>query len=247
LVAGTNTIVSLSGLRGGVGTTSLTALLADALRNMGESVLVVDLNYADLLRLHFDVQYSSKKGWFGVLDNLADWESQIHEIDEGFWLLPYGRNVRHDRRASRRQCDALWQLLVQESALLQTRLNPQWVLFDAPTEPFVSAELFLLSDYHFLVCEVDIAAHVLLNQKTVHEKSYLLLNKFNPDDQLGSDIVLDWNMRYGEQVLPVSFYQDSHIPQSLAHKSTAVSHFIGSSAAQNARVLAHWCLAQRRE
>lgn len=241
-----STIVSLSGLRGGVGTTSLTALLADALRNKGESVLVVDLNYADLLKLHFSIPYCSHQGWSGLQDPLGDWEAQAHEIDEGFWLLSYGRPMRPGRPASKQQCDALWQMIVQESALLQSRLNPQWVLFDAPDSYRVSTELFLLSDYHFLVCEVDIAAHVLLAQYELLEKTYLLLNKFHPGEQLSQDIVLDWNLRYGERLLPVCFYQDSHVPESLAFKSTAVSHFIGSAAAQNARILAHWCVAQRR-
>lgn len=241
-----STIVSLSGLRGGVGTTSMTAMLADALRNKGESVLVVDLNVADLLRLHFDIPYGCQKGWSGLPDRSLGWETQVHEIDEGFWLLPYGRSVPRRPPASRQQCDELWQMIVQERALKQSCLNPQWVLFDAPDAYQVSCELFLLSDFHFLVCEVDIAAHVLLEQYELLEKTYLLLNKFNPGEPLNKDIVLDWNLRYGERLLPVCFYQDSHVPESLAYKSTAVSHFVGSAAAQNARVLAHWCVAQRR-
>lgn len=246
MIAGTNTIVSLSGLRGGVGTTSLTALLAQALRNKGESVLLVDLNFSDLLRLHFNIPYFNNQGWVGVSEQPAEWKSQVHELEEGFWLLPYGHYMQPEQAVSRQACDALWQFIIRESSLLQSQLNPQWVLFDAPNHQCVSEELFLLSDYHFLVCEVDIAAHVLLDQACLPEKTYLLVNKFNPHDQLSCDIVLDWNMRYGERVLPVSFYWDQHIPQSLAHKSTAVSQFIGSAAAQKARVLAHWCMAQRR-
>ncbi|QEY57671.1 AAA family ATPase [Pseudomonas sp. C27(2019)] len=47
--------VTVVGLRGGVGATSIAAMLADALSLMGESVLLIDLNPSDLLRLYFNI------------------------------------------------------------------------------------------------------------------------------------------------------------------------------------------------
>src|SRR5690625_4158462 len=57
----TTYFIALSGLRGGVGTTSMVALLEDALWAHGEAVLVVDLNPADVLRLHFNIPYEEKR------------------------------------------------------------------------------------------------------------------------------------------------------------------------------------------
>lgn len=57
------TILGVSGLRGGVGTTSITALLVDALSHMDSTVLVVVLNDLDLLRLHFNGAYTARQGW----------------------------------------------------------------------------------------------------------------------------------------------------------------------------------------
>lgn len=46
-------ILGLQGVRGGVGTTSLTAALAWALQILGENVLVIDASPDNLLRMSF--------------------------------------------------------------------------------------------------------------------------------------------------------------------------------------------------
>lgn len=43
-------VIALQGIRGGIGTTSITAALAWALQQLGESVLVIDLSPDNLLR-----------------------------------------------------------------------------------------------------------------------------------------------------------------------------------------------------
>ncbi|OFE42148.1 hypothetical protein A9Y87_11495 [Salmonella enterica subsp. enterica] len=48
-------ILGLQGVRGGVGTTSLTAALAWALQILGENVLVIDASPDNLLRMSFNV------------------------------------------------------------------------------------------------------------------------------------------------------------------------------------------------
>ncbi|HAT0787820.1 TPA: cell division protein, partial [Salmonella enterica subsp. enterica serovar Typhimurium] len=47
-------ILGLQGVRGGVGTTSLTAALAWALQILGENVLVIDASPDNLLRMSFN-------------------------------------------------------------------------------------------------------------------------------------------------------------------------------------------------
>lgn len=47
-------ILGLQGVRGGVGTTSITAALAWSLQLLGESVLVIDASPDNMLRLSFN-------------------------------------------------------------------------------------------------------------------------------------------------------------------------------------------------
>lgn len=56
-------IIALQGMRGGVGTTSITAALAWGLQQLGESVLVIDATPANLLRMHFNTDFAHTNGW----------------------------------------------------------------------------------------------------------------------------------------------------------------------------------------
>ncbi len=57
------TVLALQGVRGGVGTTSLTAALGWALHQLGESVLVIDASPDNLLRLSFNIDFDHADGW----------------------------------------------------------------------------------------------------------------------------------------------------------------------------------------
>lgn len=56
-------ILGLQGVRGGVGTTSLTAALARALQILGENVTVIDASPDNLLRMSFNVDFVHQGGW----------------------------------------------------------------------------------------------------------------------------------------------------------------------------------------
>lgn len=56
-------VIALQGLRGGMGTTSVTAALAWALQQLGESVLAIDFTPDNLLRLHFNTPFELTRGW----------------------------------------------------------------------------------------------------------------------------------------------------------------------------------------
>lgn len=56
-------VLGLQGVRGGVGTTSVTAALAWSLQVLGESVLVIDACSDNLLRMSFNVDFTHANGW----------------------------------------------------------------------------------------------------------------------------------------------------------------------------------------
>lgn len=53
----------IAGVRGGVGTTTITAALAWSLQMLGENVTVVDACPDNLLRLSFNVDFTHRQGW----------------------------------------------------------------------------------------------------------------------------------------------------------------------------------------
>lgn len=245
--------ITLSGLRGGAGTTSLAAMLADTLRLLDQSVLVVDLNPSDLLRLHFNIPYDDLNGWAFGEENGSGWQQHTYKIDQGLWVLPYGRRglISINSQNSVVNGSSVWGAITALQHLTRSynhsQKAPTWVVFDVPIEVENYAALHRASDIHFLVSPPDIASHILLGQHQLLDNTKILINGLNTTQQLNEAVVLDWGMRYREQLAPVQLYQDSHIHEALAHKMPASSYFPDSSAAQSMHSLAMWCLTQRGE
>lgn len=66
-------VLGLQGVRGGVGTTTITAALAWSLQMLGENVLVVDACPDNLLRLSFNVDFTHRQGWARAMLDGQDW------------------------------------------------------------------------------------------------------------------------------------------------------------------------------
>ncbi len=238
-----STVVGFSGLRGGVGTTSMAALLAAALQRSGQSVLLVDLNDSDLLRLHFDIPQTDPLGWGGVFWEGVHWKCQLQPIEENLWILPYGRQAEHPVRVNTQVITSIFTLITDAINADEIPFNLDWVIFDLPSHQTLIREVLPRCDLHFLVAEADFAAHILLGQYDFTEHTYLLLNKLSPKIPLTRDVVEDWQERYHDRVLPVRFSWDAHLFESLAHQRTALTHAPESAAACSAIELARWCLA----
>ncbi|MBN9403141.1 MAG: hypothetical protein J0I30_10075, partial [Burkholderiales bacterium] len=123
-------ILTLSGVRGGGGTTTVAGMLGDALHTLGQRVLLVDLNASDLLRLHFDVAHGDDHGW--VAAGLpSEWRRQAFELAPGLMLVPFGRAAIEDSGVSPLlHGDDFW-----VRALPGLAGDFDWVLFDCPPYP----------------------------------------------------------------------------------------------------------------
>lgn len=123
-------ILGLQGIRGGVGTTSITAALAWSLQLLGESVLVIDASPDNLLRLSFNVDFASRGGWArSVLDG-QDWRDAGLRYTSQLDVLPFGQLTTNEWDVIH-QHDALNQLAALLQAL-KTQQQYHWVLIDLP-------------------------------------------------------------------------------------------------------------------
>lgn len=87
-------ILGLQGVRGGVGTTSLTAALAWALQILGENVLVIDASPDNLLRMSFNVDFVHQGGWARSLLDGQDWRDAGLRYTSQLDLLPLDSSPR---------------------------------------------------------------------------------------------------------------------------------------------------------
>ena len=83
-------ILGLQGIRGGVGTTSITAALAWALQLLGEKVLAIDASPDNMLRYFFNVDATHRDGWARSLLDGGDWRDAGIRYTSHIDILPFG-------------------------------------------------------------------------------------------------------------------------------------------------------------
>jgi cellulose synthase operon protein YhjQ len=84
-------LICFASPKGGVGKTTLTANLADAVQRLGYRVLAVDLDSQNALRLHFGVPLTDRSGFMaGLLQRDGDWRQHLRQTSSGVLLLPHG-------------------------------------------------------------------------------------------------------------------------------------------------------------
>jgi cellulose synthase operon protein YhjQ len=84
-------LICFASPKGGVGKTTLAANLADALQRLGHSVLVLDLDAQNALRLHFGVPLTDRSGFVaGLLQRDTNWRQHLRQTPSGVLLLPHG-------------------------------------------------------------------------------------------------------------------------------------------------------------
>lgn len=236
------TSLSMRGVRGGVGTTSLLAAAGYALESLGERVLLIDMSPENLLSLHFNVPDSGKSGWARAMHDGQDWYEQAWGLTPTLHLLPYGRLSALESMGIEQQLLHDPQIWARRQASLAA--NYDWLLFDLPQRLPGHAAIgpCLLP---IRVAEADAACHVLLQRQAGGNP--VLVNRYDPGSQLQRDLLLIWRQYYAARLLPLTVHADEAVREALAFKQPVGQYAPQSLAAQDAVSLATWCLARRRE
>ena len=236
------TTLSLCGVRGGVGTSSLLAAVGYALESLGERVLLIDMCPENMLRLHFSLPSADTGGWARAMLDGDDWHSQAWSLKPALQVLPYGQLTGEESTQIERQLLKDPLLWARRQASL-TR-DYDWLLFDLPQRlPGHAAIGPCLLPIH--VAQADAACHVLLHQQT--NRVPLLINRFDPASQLQRDLLLIWRQAYAATILPLTVHADEAMCEALAFKQPVGQYAADSLAAQDALSLATWCLTRRGE
>src|SRR5690606_18712288 len=118
--------IALQGMRGGIGTTSVTAALAWAFQQLGESGLAFDCSADNLLRLHCSTRFALARGWARAELDGDDWRQGAMRYSENLDLLPFGRLDAAERR---NLPPASWREKIRQ---LQAAGRYRWILLDVP-------------------------------------------------------------------------------------------------------------------
>jgi len=83
-------LICFASPKGGVGKTTLTANLSDAVHRLGYQVLAIDLDAQNALRLHFGVPLTDRSGFVSGLLQGGGWRQHVRQTPSGVRLLSHG-------------------------------------------------------------------------------------------------------------------------------------------------------------
>lgn len=239
-----STVLSLQGVRGGSGVTTVVAALGHALHAQRERVLLIESSPDNLLGLHLDLAVDQRVGWARAWLDGADWQDAAFEALPGLAVLPYGEVTAAEAlavEAALQQAPDTW---ATRLPLLAAAFD--WILFDLPQHlPAHVAAVNVQAGctLPLLLATVDPGSHVLLHRRA-HDQRRLLVNRYAPTTPLQRDLMQLWQEDFALRLVPQPLHDDANVPAALASKAALGAHAADSLAAADVDGLALWCLAE---
>ncbi|EOF6672362.1 cellulose biosynthesis protein BcsQ [Salmonella enterica subsp. enterica serovar Tennessee] len=234
-------ILGLQGVRGGVGTTSLTAALAWALQILGENVLVIDASPDNLLRMSFNVDFVHQGGWARSLLDGQDWRDAGLRYTSQLDLLPFGQLTAQERENPQAWQETLGEIGAAIQALKASG-RYSWILLDLPygASP-LTGQLVSLCDHTLAIAQVDANCHIRLHQQALPAGAHILINDLRIGSQLQDDLYQVW-LQSQRRLLPIVIHRDEAMAECMASKQPLGEYCSDSLAAEEVLTLANWCL-----
>ncbi len=239
-------------LRGGAGSTTISANLAQALTKLNKQVLAADLSQENLLQLHFGLPFDAQEGWaFNVLAN-KPWYEAGYLSPQGTQFLPFGHL---DAQQLRQFCllkDHFISLLGRESLLVSEHQADLWQIFHGHHSDLALASFIDSMDMVFVCLTPDAASYATLQSWLLTQESRSLknanklrfvINQYQPELELNRDMTLVINTELDTLSAPVVIHRDTVLHECVANLAT-VQHFApNSQAAKDFQSLAFWIVS----
>ena len=239
------TVIALQGVRGGTGTSSLTAAFAWALSQLGESVIAVDLSPDNLLRMHFNMPFEQPRGWLRSALDDAPWQQSALRYTPKLDFIPAGQLNESERLAFATQPAQHSEAWVAQLAELKE--SYPWILLDLPAEdtPWTRAML-ALADRVIHVVVPDANCHIRLHQQTFPADTLFLLNQFSSVSKAQQDLHQLW-FNSLHNLIPLTIHRDEAVAEALLNKQPLGEYRPLSLAAEGMTTFASWALINLRE
>jgi len=210
-------VLGLQGVRGGVGTTSVTAALAWSLQVLGESVLVIDACSDNLLRMSFNVDFTHANGWGRALLDDKDWRDAGLRYTSQLDLLPFGQ-LTETERENEAAYQRLFSRFITALQSLKESGHYQWILLDLPHgAASLTRQLLAQCDHVLSIANVDANCHIRLHQQPMPANAHILINDLRIGSQIQDDLYQVW-LQSQRRLLPMVIHRDEAMAECLASK-----------------------------
>lgn len=239
------TVIALQGVRGGTGTSSLTAAFAWALSQLGESVIAVDLSPHNLLRMHFNMPFEQPRGWLRAAFDNGPWQQSALRYTPDLDFIPAGQLKESERLAFASQSARHSEAWAEQ--LAELKASYAWILLDLPAEdtPWTRAML-ALADRVINVVVPDANCHIRLHQQTFPANTLFLLNQFSSVSKAQQDLHQLW-FNSLHNLIPLTIHRDEAVAEALLNKQPLGEYRPQSLAAEGMVTFANWALINLRE
>jgi len=243
-------VISIAGISGGVGATTVAAQLAAGLVAHNQRVIAFDLSPHNALRLHFGMPWDDGSGL--VPQVLADkpWNEVAYHGANGVDFFPFGKTTHQDSAS-------FISRLAREPGWLNSRLQEldeaedAYVIIDSPnTEHTLSSQAYAASGLAITVLEPDtfsfaafIESRTAQSEAGNDKKTVYLLNGFDPTRALDRDISRLLRATPNNNLCPVIIHRDELVREALANKSCLNDYAPYSPAAGDFIALTTWVIA----
>ena len=227
-------IIAVVSAKGGVGKTSISANVSAALARMGRTVLGVDLDPQNSLRLHFGVSPQHFDGLARASLSGASWRDSILLGPSGDYVLPFGQINEDDRQDFEEILRTEPNFLAEQLQSLNLAHNALVVLDTPPGPSVYLRQALMAANVSLIVVLADAASYAtipmivsLIEQYCLHQPHFVdyfyLVNQVDRSRQLASDVAdVIGSQLQGRQIGVV--HLDQSIPEGLACNQDVLSY-----------------------
>jgi cellulose synthase operon protein YhjQ len=237
-------LIVVTSFKGGAGKTMLAANLTIGLRGIGWSILAVDFNPQDSLKLHFGLDAFEGRGFAAQMLTGEAWEDCKFDVEPGIGVMPFGR-------VSAALTGSVAGLLATDSERVVDHLTGlarnRMVIVDAPSLPSESTRrLTKAADVVVIATPTDAGSYAALSladaetflaKDGILGKTIIVANQFDAGARLQRGVLALLNRTFGDK-LAATIERDETVDEALASRRTVLVHDQSSKAARSLVALA---------
>jgi len=256
-------LIAVSGLKGGVGASSVAANLTCGFNQLDRKVAIVDLDLRNFIRVYFSMIMTEEDGWAVRVNQGDDWALAFYQSPAGVYFLPFGERGQFapGREGSNRyigsfsDTSSVYKLSDNFFSEMLASLASQfdYVILHLPVVTFSSDHMKLLQslhaviDLHLVVINPDTACYSILNTQgekvSQFPKLKLLSNKYFSNSEVSSDFSFYMKKVWGELLVSNPIHFDEALAEATASLQTVGCYSPASLAATEFKTLALWTIA----
>lgn len=243
--------IIITGLRAGVGATTIAANLIKALVQFEESAHVIDTRPENLMSLHFALDFSIKDGWSKRWLSDESWKKSAYVSNDNLSFVPYGSLTLDELKRIKQDVVSLPNGLLDVFPN-QPEVENEWQLILLPSINELDdnyAALLDSADMVLCVINTDIQNYTYIQQNAYFQDfnqsyhPYFLINGYQPLSEHSVDLSLVFKQELAGQCLPMLLHHDTSVRDACLQLSNVIKYAPHSQISKGLNELAFWLLA----